>query len=64
MERDEALRLLGEFVKNPNLIKHSLASERVMIRLAERLGEDPKTWGLAGLLHDIDVELVGQDLNR
>ncbi|HOJ43819.1 MAG TPA: HD domain-containing protein, partial [Syntrophorhabdaceae bacterium] len=32
--------------------------------LARRLGRDEKKWGLAGLLHDLDIELVGGDLNR
>lgn len=64
MERDQALELLSKHIKNPNMIKHSLASERVMMRLAERLGYDPRVWGLAGLLHDIDVEEVGADLSR
>ena len=57
MEREEALQLLHEYVKNPNLIKHSLASEAVMRELAKKLGEDPDLWGLAGLLHDLDAEL-------
>ncbi len=56
MTRNEALSLVRERIKNPNLVNHSLASEAVMRRLAERLGEDPEKWGLAGLLHDLDAE--------
>jgi predicted hydrolase (HD superfamily) len=33
-----------------------------MEALALRLGEDPKKWGVAGLLHDVDVELTNADL--
>jgi putative nucleotidyltransferase with HDIG domain len=64
IERAEARALLKEHVKNENLVKHCLASEAVMIALAERLGEDKEKWGLAGLLHDLDVETVNADLTR
>ncbi|MBI4318383.1 MAG: HDIG domain-containing protein [Chloroflexi bacterium] len=56
MRRDEALSLVQESVGNQNLVKHMLASEAVMRALARYLGEDEETWGLAGLLHDIDYE--------
>ena len=61
--RDEAMDLLREYIKNENLIRHCLASEAVMIELAKRFGEDEEKWGLAGLLHDLDVELVDADLS-
>ncbi len=54
--RDEALELVRSRLENPNLIKHSLATEAVMRSLAARFGEDPEKWGLAGLLHDLDAE--------
>lgn len=56
MTRDEALALIKQKVKNKNLIKHMLACEKAMEALALKLGEDPGSWKLAGLLHDIDVE--------
>lgn len=64
MEREKALELLKTHVKNENMLRHCLASEAVMRALAARLGADPALWGLAGLLHDIDVELTGGDLAR
>jgi uncharacterized protein len=64
LNREEALDLLNEYIKNQNMIKHCLASEAVMMALAEHLGEDSEKWGLAGLLHDIDVELVDADLSK
>jgi putative nucleotidyltransferase with HDIG domain len=63
MTRDEALSLLGQYIKNDRMINHSLASEAVMRALARRLGRDEEKWGLAGLLHDLDVELCNADLN-
>jgi putative nucleotidyltransferase with HDIG domain len=62
ISRDQALDLLHRHIKNPNMIKHSLASEAVLGALADRLGEDRETWSLAGLLHDLDVELTQGDL--
>lgn len=35
-----------------------------MRALARRLGRDEELWGLTGLLHDIDLEEVGQDPHR
>ncbi|MBA7635690.1 hypothetical protein ES703_43294 [subsurface metagenome] len=63
MTRKEALNSIKANVENKNLIKHMLATEAIMRTLAERLGEDEKEWGLTGLLHDIDVELTGGDMN-
>lgn len=57
IERDEALVLVRDHIKNTNLVNHSLAAEAVLRAVAERLDEDVDMWGLAGLLHDLDVEL-------
>jgi putative nucleotidyltransferase with HDIG domain len=62
--RDQALALLHEFIQTPYTLKHSLASEAVMRALAGRLGGDAELWGLTGLLHDLDLELVGEDMQR
>ena len=40
LTREEALALLEENLSNPNLVKHSLASEAVMRSLARYLGEN------------------------
>lgn len=63
MQRDEALGLLKAYVKNERMIAHCLASEAVLRALAERLGEDTEKWGLAGLLHDLDVEMTEGDMH-
>ena len=64
MFRKEALKLLEERLKSKNLIKHSLAVEACMRRLAKEFGEDPDLWGLAGLLHDLDYEDTKDDFCR
>jgi putative nucleotidyltransferase with HDIG domain len=63
LSREQALTLLQEHIKNPNMIKHCLASEAVLKALAEHLGEDREKWSMAGLLHDLDVEITQADLN-
>jgi uncharacterized protein len=59
--REDALNLLHENIRSENMRKHCLASEAVMRALAERLGENADEWGIAGLLHDIDVEITSAD---
>jgi putative nucleotidyltransferase with HDIG domain len=58
MNREEAFELIKKYLKNKNLIKHSLAVEACMRSLAEKFDEDVEKWGLAGLLHDIDYEMT------
>ena len=63
MDREEVISSIEASVDNRNLIKHMLATEAIMRALARRLGEDEEEWGLAGLLHDIDVELTAGDMS-
>ncbi len=63
MTRQEAWEELNKNIKNPNLIKHHLACEAIMISLCKKLvpNADEITigkWGLTGLLHDVDYELT------
>ena len=48
------MALLKEHLSEQVLIKHCLATEAIMRSLAGSFGEDPDTWGIAGLLHDLD----------
>lgn len=57
--REQAIELLRRHIRNENMIKHCLASEAVLAGLADRLGGARETWAMAGLLHDLDVEITG-----
>lgn len=52
--RDEAMELIKAQNPEQHMILHALQAEAVLRALAERLGQDVETWGLAGLLHDLD----------
>jgi putative nucleotidyltransferase with HDIG domain len=54
--RAEALALMHEYTASESLRKHMLAVEAAMRAYAEKFGEDPERWGLAGLIHDFDYE--------
>jgi len=57
MDRNEALSIVREYVRNENLVRHMLAVESAMYYYAELWGEDIELWGLTGLLHDFDWEI-------
>jgi putative nucleotidyltransferase with HDIG domain len=57
MERQQALNLLHQYVKNQSLRRHMYAVEAAMRDYALRMDGDPQEWGLAGLLHDFDWEI-------
>jgi putative nucleotidyltransferase with HDIG domain len=61
MNREEIFDSIRANVQDKNTVKHMLATEAIMRALARKLGEDEEEWGLTGLLHDIDVELVEDD---
>ena len=56
ISREQAIELLKRY-NNPydkGDWNHFLESEAIMKELAEKLGEDKESWGMLGLLHDID----------
>lgn len=63
MERERAFGLIKQYIKNENMIKHCIASEAVLRAIASELKEDENRWGLAGLLHDIDIEITDANLD-
>jgi len=64
MEREKALALINKHVSQDNLKKHMYAVEAVMRKIADKLGEDRETWGLAGLLHDLDYDETVNDFEK
>lgn len=64
MERAAAIDLLRQYVHDEHLFKHCLATGAVMKALAAALHEDAPRWELIGILHDIDFELIGGDMQQ
>lgn len=57
MTREEALKIVREYVKNENLVRHMLAVEVAMAAYGQKLGEDEEIYRMTGLLHDFDWEI-------
>ena len=62
LSRQQALKLLQKYNKEPFHILHGLTVEGVMRWFAAELGyaAEADYWGIVGLLHDIDFELYPQ----
>ena len=56
--KEDAVALLCQYIKNERSLYHCYAAEAVMRALARRLGQDEEKWGIAGLLHDLDLEMI------
>jgi len=64
MKRDDAYELVRERLGDSATLAHCLACEACMEALAERLGENREMWGLAGLVHDLDLDECQGDADR
>ena len=57
ISKEEALQMISASSK----LAHSILVSKIMVRLAEQLREDADEWEIAGLLHDLDYDLVQDD---
>jgi putative nucleotidyltransferase with HDIG domain len=56
LNREQAWDLVQEWTASESLRRHMLAVEAAMRAYAPRFDGDVETWGLVGLLHDLDYE--------
>ncbi len=64
ISRDEALAVWDKYLKTKYLRYHTLESEAIMRKLAEHLGKEPEYWGITGLLHDLDMDVINGDYSK
>jgi putative nucleotidyltransferase with HDIG domain len=57
IDRDEALNIVREYVKNEGLVRHMFCVEAAMRFYADYFHEDSEKWAITGLLHDFDWEI-------
>lgn len=55
--REEAWKLVTEFVQDDGLRRHMLSVAAVMRAYAQRLDADPEYWEVVGMIHDFDWEI-------
>jgi putative nucleotidyltransferase with HDIG domain len=56
LSRDQGWDLFRSWTESESLRRHVLAVEAAMRAYARKFGEDEETWGLVGMLHDLDYE--------
>lgn len=64
MNRAEAFKLVVSRLGHGPTLHHCLACEACMEALARRFDQDPMPWGLAGLVHDMDLNVTENDKAR
>jgi len=60
ISKEEALHL----VERTSKYQHALIASAIMRKIAQRLGEDERCWEIVGLLHDLDYDLVKEDMTK
>ncbi len=62
ISRQEAEKILSEYLQKESLQQHCLATALVMEKIAEKLNANKEDYYIAGYLHDIDLDIVGDDM--
>jgi len=64
ISRSEAQKLLKSILKDEEKLSHSYRVADLMENLASQFHLPAEKWYLTGLLHDIDIKLIGDDWSR
>lgn len=63
IDRQEAETILAKYLKKESLRQHCLATALVMEKIADKIGADKEDYFITGYLHDIDLDLIGDDMS-
>ncbi|MBN1253501.1 MAG: HD domain-containing protein [Bacteroidales bacterium] len=58
INKEEAYKIWDKYLKTEYLKLHTLESEAIMRKLAKHFGKDEDFWGITGLLHDLDMDII------
>jgi len=61
LTKEKAHKILNKYIKTKFILDHSLESAVIMHALAKHLGENEELWYTIGLLHDLDMDLIGSN---
>jgi len=64
IDRNQAIVLIRKYLKDEDLIKHSIATEAILKKIARILGKDEDLWSLTGLLHNLDYEYTSGETEK
>jgi putative nucleotidyltransferase with HDIG domain len=64
ISREQAMSILKMYNSDCSDLNHYLESEAIMRLLARRLNEDVETWGLLGLMHDVDWGITKENISQ
>lgn len=62
--RNQAIEYLKSLNQSETDMNHYLATESIMIKLADKFNENKEYWGMIGLLHDIDWALTKDNVKE
>ena len=57
IDRNQALSIVNQYIKNQHLVNHMLAVEATMKYYAKKMDQPVDIWQITGLLHDFDWEI-------
>ena len=60
----EAKELFDRYLKTQYLRFHCRETEVIMRALARHLSKNEEFWGITGLLHDLDLDEIGNDMSK
>ena len=62
--KQEAINLIDKYLPTETLKFHSIETEAIMRKLAIHFHQNEDLWGITGLLHDLDMDVINGDYSQ